>query len=285
LGINYFDTAPAYGYGLSEERLRIALGTVNREQLVISTKVGWLVQSQGDAQKRTIFQGVGERSTAPDFSRDGVLRSVEESLVRLGLDRVDILYIHDAYRFVEQAIDEAYPALEQLRSSGVVSAIGVGMGDNAILARFARECDVDCFLLWGRYSLLDQSALNELLPLCMERGIQIILGAPFESGILASDLSPGARFRYREAPEEILQLARRINAVCIRHSVPLKAAALQFVFGHPAVATVIPSTRSEERFRENFAMMSHPIPAALWGEMKAEGLLPASAPVPPPSHR
>ena len=178
-----------------------------------------------------------------DYSRDGVLRSIEESLARLRLDRVDIVMIHDPDDHFEQAVGETFPTLYELRSQGVVGAIGAGMNQWEMLARFAREADPDCFLLAGRYTLLDQSGLDELLPLCEEKGIGIVLGGPYNSGILASDLSDDTTFNYLPAPREVLERARRIKRVCDRYGVPLKAAALQFGLAHPAVSATIPGAR------------------------------------------
>ena len=281
MGINYFDTAPAYGSGLSEERLGKALDGRPRDSFVLSTKVSELVTAGGGNEEPDEFEVPRKRSFVADFGRDATVRSVEESLERLRLERIDILYIHDAYdRHTDLAIAEAYPVLDDLRAHGHIRAIGVGMDDCRILSRFVRECDLDCILLWGRYSLLVQDALDELLPLCEERGVGIVLGAPYESGILASDLTGGAKFRYRDAPPEILERARAIDTVCRRHGVPLKAAALQFPFGHPLVASAIPGTRSAERLLENASMMEAAVPADLWSELKAEGHLPDGAPVP-----
>lgn len=281
-GLNYMDTAPMYGHGLGEERLGKALDGIPREDVIISTKVSELVVHAPDEQDQPFFRGTGTRSMVQDFSRDGTLKSVQESLERLRLEKVDILYIHDSYeQHYRQAIEETFPALYELKSNNLVKAIGVGMDDCEILTRFAREGEFDCFLLWGTYSLLNQTALNELLPLCEEKGISVILGAPYESGILASDLSRNdAKFRYYDAPPEVIDRARRIETICTRHGVPLKAAALQFVFGHPSVIATIPGTRSPERFKENFAMMSWQIPSDLWGDLKQEGLISTDAPVP-----
>ena len=229
LGVRYFDTAPLYGRGNSETYVGRALADVPRDGFVLSSKVGRVlnpVSSQPDAK----IQGAPPPyEVVFDFSRDGILRALEESLARLGLDRIDIAYIHDPDDHYQQAIDEAFPTLAELRSQGVVSAIGAGMNEWQPLARFARDGDFDCFLLAGRYTLLDQSALPELMPLCVERGTSVILGGPYNSGILASDLSPDTTFDYFPVTSQVLERARAIKAVCDRHGVPLKAAALQFV--------------------------------------------------------
>jgi D-threo-aldose 1-dehydrogenase len=274
LGLNYIDTAPSYGYGLSEERIGKALSGIPRDEYIISSKVGELITHDGTPPTYKLFKGVGTRSKVWDFSRDGVLRSIESSLKRLQVDAIDILLIHDPYRErADQAISEAYPALDELRSAGAVRAIGVGMSDSTVLSRFARECDVDCFLSFGTYSLLDSTALDELFPLCEEKDISIILGAPFDSGILASDLSGDVKYRYHEAPPEIIERARSIERVCQRYGVPLKAAALQYVLRHPAVVTTIPGTRSPSRLRENYEMIELPVPDEMWNELTDEGLI------------
>ena len=215
-----------------------------------------------------------------DFSRDGVLRSFEESLKRLELDRVDVLLIHDPDDFHQQVVEEAFPALAELRSQGVIGAIGAGMNFCEPLAQFGREADFDCFLLAGRYTLLDHTGLEDLLPLCEEKGMSIILGGPYNSGVLASDLGEGTTYFYQSTPPEVLELARKIKAVCDRHDVPLKAAALQFGLAHPAVAATIPGAVSADEVQENFDMVSYEIPADLWAELKHEGLLPENAPTP-----
>ena len=266
LGVNYIDTAPLYGHGRSERAIGKALSTLPRNEFVLSTKVGrLLVPVDEPPDPNEIVEA------SFDFSRDGVLRSLEESLERLGLDRVDILYVHDPDGgvslhedfsgqdyYYQQVLDEALPALADLRSQGVIGAVGVGMNFWQMLARFARDGDFDCFLLAGRYTLLDQTALPELLPLCQSRNISIVIGGPYNSGILASDLSPGAKYFYRDAPPEVLEQARRIKSVCDRHGVPLKAAALQFCLGHPAVAAVIPGAKSVAEVEENCAMVDFP---------------------------
>jgi D-threo-aldose 1-dehydrogenase len=215
-----------------------------------------------------------------DFSYDGVLRSVEESLARLGLDRIDILHIHDPDEHYEAALTGAYRALDRLRAEGTIRAVGAGMNQAEMLVRFARAADFDCFLLAGRYTLLDQSGLAELLPLCAERGIAIIIGGVYNSGVLADPHGDGATFNYRPAGMRLLERARRLDAVCARFGVPLKAAAIQFPLGHPAVSVVLNGARSVAELEENAAMFRTPIPPELWAALKAEGLLPEGVPVP-----
>ncbi len=273
-GITYFDTAPIYGFGRSERRIGRALAGVPRDQFVISTKVGRLLEPRRGGS------GSGEVEVVFDWTRDGVMRSFDESLKRLRMDRVDIALLHGPHDYYEEAIGEAYPVLADLRSQGVVTAIGAGMNEWETSARFAREADFDCILLAGRYTLLDQSALVEFLPLCVEKGISVILGGPYNSGILASDLSDEATYQYVKAPSEILDRARRIGVVCDRHGVPLNAAALQFGLAHPAVASTIPGVRSPSEAEGNVRAASFPIPGALWEDLKGQGLLDEGAPVP-----
>ena len=279
LGLTYVDTAPLYGHGISERRLGSVLKDVPRDSFVISTKVGRVLNPVDKEPVDPHYESLPMMEPVFDYSREGILRSLDESLQRLNLDRVDIAYIHDADDHWEQAIGEAYPTLEDLRSQGVVRAIGAGMNQWEMEARFAREGDFDCFLLAGRYTLLDQSSLPELIPLCMEKNIRLVLGGPYNSGILASDLSPGAKYDYEAAPAAIIEKARKIKLVCDRYGVPLKAAALQFGLLNPAVAATIPGPRSVDEVEENFQMAQHPIPSDLWTELKHERLIDGQAPV------
>ncbi len=282
LGIQYLDTAPLYGTGKSEHFYSEALAGVNRDDFVLSTKVGRLLNPTDSPKNDDIYVNLPPLRAKFDFSRDGVLRSLEESLKRLKLDRVDILFVHDPDDFHEQAVNEAFPVLAELRSQGVIKAIGVGMNYWEPLALFAREADFDCFLLAGRYTLLDHSGLTELLPLCQEKSMSIILGGPYNSGVLASDLSDdtATTYFYRETPPEVLARARRIKSVCDRHDVPLRAAALQFGLAHAAVAATIPGARSAAEVEENFRMAGLSIPNDLWSELKHEKLIPEDAPTP-----
>lgn len=281
LGINFFDTAPLYGHGKSETYLGKALSGVPRPSYVLATKVGRLLVPTDPSQleKREFDNPLPFKPTF-DFSYDAVMRSYEESLKRLNLDRIDILHIHDPDDYYEQAIKGAYPALAKLRSQGAIRAVGAGMNQAEMLARFAREGEFDCFLLAGRYTLIDHTGLKELLPLCVQKNISIIIGGPYNSGVLASGAQPGAKFNYADAPEEILQKVRKVEEVCQRHNVPMKAAALQFPLAHPAVASVIPGARSVEEIEENFRLISHPIPGDFWADMRKSGLIPDEAPTP-----
>ena len=281
LGVRYFDTAPQYGRGLSESRLGSVLSLEPRTGFAVSTKVGRVLQPV-PPERVGAAPGPGpqDQETVFDFSRDGVLRSIDESLRRLRLDRVDILLIHDPDDHYDQAFREAYKVLDELRSQGVVTAIGAGMNQWEMEARLAREGVFDCFLLAGRYTLVDHSALSEFLPLCQEKKISVIIGAPHNRGILAADLSEAGSFSHLPVRPEIVERARRCKAVCDRHGVPLKAAALQFILAHPAVASVIPGPRSVAEAEENFRMVEFPIPTDLWSELRHEGLIPSEAPMP-----
>jgi len=276
-GLRFFDTAPQYGNGLAEQRLGAVLSTKPRDQYVLATKVGRLLKAGAPPQSDT-FPGAPPLNPVFDFSYDGVMRSVEESITRLGIDRIDVLHIHDPDEHFAEALSGAYPALDRLRAEGTIQAVGAGMNQAEMLARFAREANFDCFLLAGRYTLLDQVGLTELLPLCVARGIAIIAGGVFNSGILA-DPKPGTHYNYQTAPDELVQRAARIKAVCERHDVSQKAVAIQFPLGHPAVQTVLTGCRSVDEVNENVEAFRSPIPPAVWHDLKAAGLLAADAPV------
>ena len=278
-GIRLYDTAPLYGHGLSETRLGSFLRDKPRDSYTLATKVGRLLRADAEPEPGQSFVDTPPVNPVFDFSYDATLRSVEESLERLGLDRVDILHIHDPDDHFEDALGGAYRALDRLRGEGVIGAVGAGMNQWQMLSRFAREADFDCFLLAGRYTLLDQSAFAELMPLAAERGIAIIAAGVFNSGVLA-DPKPDARFNYRQAPPELIEKAHRIAAVCARHGVPLKTAAVQFPIAHPAVPTVLIGSRSAAQVEENVHGFEAPIPAQLWEELKAEGLLAREVPTP-----
>lgn len=289
-GITYFDTAPLYGHGLAEHRLGEALRAVPRDSFVLSTKVGRLLAPEPDAGGRSeLFAAPLPFSFRYDYSADGVRRSLEDSLQRMGLARVDMLFIHDVVtrwhgdlfeQRYREAMDGAYRALFQMREEGVVRAIGVGIKDADVCARFARDGDFDAIMLAGQYTLLNHEALDEFLPLAAARRIAVLLAAPFNSGILATGAVLGARYFYQPAPEPVLETVRRIEAVGHAHGVPLPAAAIQFPLGHPAVASVVVGARSPQEVRANAGHLCHPIPAAFWEDLKALGLLPAHAPVP-----
>jgi D-threo-aldose 1-dehydrogenase len=274
-GVRYFDTAPHYGLGLSERRIGEALRERPRAEFVLSTKVGRILEpSPGDVDARDDqgFDVPAAYVRRWDFSGDGVRRGIEESLGRLGLDHIDIAYLHDPDDHVEQALDEAYPALEKLREEGVVGAIGVGMNQSAVPTRFVTETDIDAVLLAGRYTLLDRSGADDLLPAALERGVAVILGGVFNSGLLA-DPRAAATYDYQPAPAEILRRALEIEAVCAEFGVPLRAAALQFGFTHPAVAAALVGVRDAGQVRDCAAMAGVPIPETLWQALRERGLL------------
>jgi D-threo-aldose 1-dehydrogenase len=274
LGLRLFDTAPLYGFGLAERRLGQILRDKPRSEIVVSTKAG--VQRAGPPADDGYTYA---DEPVCDFSYDGVLRSFEASLERLGLDRVDIVHIHDCDDHFEQALTGAYRALDRLRSEGTIAAVGAGMNQAEMLTAFAREGGFDCFLLAGRYTLLDQSGLGELLPLCLESGIAVIIGGPFNGGILA-DPAIAPVFDYRPAPPRVVEKALRIKAVCERKGVPLKAAAIQFPLGHPAVASVLTGCSSSAEVEENVRMFEYEIPSSLWDDLRREGLIAGDVPAP-----
>ncbi|MDX3114527.1 aldo/keto reductase [Streptomyces scabiei] len=282
-GVRTFDTAPHYGLGLSEQRLGAALRGRDRDAYTVSTKVGRLLEPNPDGGcGDDLAHGFAVPDTHRrvwDFSRDGALRSLEASLDRLGLDRVDIALLHDPDHHAEQALTEAYPALERLRGEGVVKAIGIGVNQCALPARFLRETDIDVVLLAGRYTLLEQEGLAEVLPDAAARGRSVIVGGVFNSGLL-TDPKPGAMYEYAPTPPHVLGRALRMKAVTERHGVPLRAAALRLPFGHPAVASVLSGARSAEEVRDTVDQLRRTVPAAVWDGLRAEGLLPPHVPVP-----
>lgn len=291
-GINFFDTAPFYGYGLGERRVGDALRA--RPGFILSTKVGRLLdpapQIKDDADRR------GFCSSFPfeprfDYSYDGVMRSYEDSLQRLGLAHVDILLIHDIgalthggrhREMFEQLTGGGLRALEELRSSGDITALGVGVNEVAVCLELMRCARLDLILLAGRYTLLEQAPLDEFFPLCRESGAQVIVGGPYNSGILATGTRGGAglHYNYAAAPQEITARVRALEAVCDRHSVPLPAAALQFPLAHPQVVSVIPGLESCDRVAETVRLYNTRIPPEFWAELRSAGLLRADAPLP-----
>jgi D-threo-aldose 1-dehydrogenase len=270
-GLSYVDTAPQYGHGVAEERVGAALAGVDRATYVLSTKVGRLVVAR-EGGDTGIFADAPPSDVVFDFSREGVMRSFEASLERLGLDRVDVLYIHDPDDHEEEALAQAYPAIEELRAQGVVRAIGVGMNQSRIPTRFVRDTDVDAVLIAGRLSLLDQSAARDLVPACRERGASLVVGGVYNSGVLA-DPRGAATYDYAPAPPEVVERALRLDEVCGRHGVALKAAAIQFPLRYPEVASVLTGARSSAELGDNLAAFEAQVPAALWEELEAEGVL------------
>ena len=284
LGIAYFDTAPLYGSGRSEARYGAVLPGLARDSYVVSTKVGRVLDPIDPGDMSPVGDD-GLPALAPvfDLSRDGILRSLEESLARLNLDSVEILYLHDPdfeEGLEEPAMASALPTMVELREQGVVRAIGCGMNQWQMPARFIEAFDLDIVLLAGRFTLLDHDAYDEFLPLCMRRGVKLAIGGPYNSGILARDLDGPVAFNYEQAPPEMIARARALKAVCGRHGVDLKAAALQYVLAHPAVASAIPGAQTVGELEDNLRMVSAEIPGELWTELKAESLIPADAATP-----
>jgi D-threo-aldose 1-dehydrogenase len=280
-GVRYVDTAPFYGVGQAERAVGDALRSEPRDEWVLSTKVGRRLKPLPDGSPGNPLPFVA----VYDYSYDGIMRSVDDSLQRLGLARIDILYVHDIGRYTHGAEapihtgvlrEHGYRALEALRAAGAVQAIGIGVNETAVLLEALEWGQWDAFLLAGRYTLLEQAPLDDLLPKCQKAGTSIIVGGPLNSGILAGRDT----WNYRTAPPEIVARVEAIRAICDRHGVPLAAAALQFPLAHPAVAAIIPGPRDADEFRANLDLLRHPIPAALWQELRAAQLLHPDAPVP-----
>jgi D-threo-aldose 1-dehydrogenase len=251
-----------------------------RDEFVLSTKVGRVLVPAAEAVEDRHYKDLLPLKPVFDFSADGIRRSFDSSLERLGLERIDILLVHDPDEHYRAVLDEAFPALARLRDEGVIRAIGAGMNQWEMLSDFARNADFDCFLLAGRYTLLDQSALPKLLPACEKRGIAILLGGPYNSGVLAAGSRGAGHYNYERPEPSILEKVRRLEEVGARHGVPLKAAALQFPLAHPAVVTVVAGARTAAEAEENARMFFHPIPSSFWSELRDERLLPEDAPVP-----
>lgn len=293
-GVRFFDTSPFYGYGRSELRLGHFLRQCPRDEFIISTKIGRVMHAQQPGEQAPAdlrSNGLPGFIPAFDYSYDGVMRSLEQSCLRLGISRMDILLVHDIdfWTIQDRALldarfrtlmDSGYRALDELRRAGVIGAIGCGLNEADMCLRFAKAGDFDCMLLAGRYTLLEQGALEAFLPYAEAKNVSVIIGGPYNSGILAGDVPDHATHDYKAAPRHLIDKARRIAAVCQRHQVPLAAAALQFPLAHPAVASVIPGALSAEEVRQNIGHLHHRIPAALWQELRAEGLLEAAAPLP-----
>ncbi|MEC9245990.1 MAG: aldo/keto reductase [Pseudomonadota bacterium] len=292
-GMRYFDTAPQYGLGLSEQRFGQAIRRFGRDAITLSTKVGRLLEDcPPDAVTPTAFVDTPQKKIVYDYTYDGVMRSHEASLARLGVERVDILLVHDVDVFthgtqeasaakVRELFDGGgYRALCELKEAGQVRAIGAGVNEWQVCERLLGLGDFDAFLLAGRYTLLEQEALDSFLPLCVKRDVGIILGGPYNSGILATGAIEGARYNYEPAPADILDRVRRIEAVCAAHGVRLIEAALQFVMGHPAVRTVIPGAMTPEEVQANIALFSRNVPVGLWSDLKGQNLIRPDAPTP-----
>ncbi len=261
-GVRYFDTAPQYGHGLAELRLGRALAVLPRDQYTLSSKVGRLLR-RVEPRPATIFRDVPEVDPVFDFSRDGVLRSIDESLTRLGTDRLDVVHVHDPDAHEQEALATAFPTLIELREQGVVDAVGCGMNQCEMLERFVERVDLDCVLLAGRFSLLDRSGGERLLPLCAARGMQVVVGGVFNSGLLAHP-AVGATYDYATAPPGLVHRARELQAVCESFGVTLPAAALQFALRHPAVTRVVVGARAATEIAADLAFATTVLPDDLW---------------------
>ncbi len=281
-GVRYYDTAPHYGLGLAERRLAEGLAGRPRDELIVSTKIGRLLApSDAGGTDTEGFAVPATHVRLRDYSRDGVLASLESSLERLGLDRVDVLLVHDPDEHYREALEGAFPALEELRSQGVITSYGAGMNQAEMLADFVRETELDVVMLAGRYTLLEQGALDDLLPECERRDVSVIAAGVFNSGLLARERPrEGATYNYAPAPAELVERAHRIADVLERHGTTLPVAAAQFALAHPAVATVCLGARSAAQVERNAALLGEPVLGAAWSELVAEGLLRADAPLP-----
>tara|TARA_R110002050_G_scaffold201093_1_gene336224 strand:+ start:11100 stop:12116 length:1017 start_codon:yes stop_codon:yes gene_type:complete len=289
-GIRYYDTAPMYGHGLAELRTGHSLRWKEREEFILSSKVGRILKP---ARKKDIeyapWTNAGRFTTHFDYSYDGTMRAFEDSLQRLNLEYMDICFIHDIDVFTrgdeqpevfKAAMDGAWKALSKLRDECVVKAIGVGVNEWEVCHAALEQRDFDCFLLAGRYTLLEQDSLDKFLPLCEERGAAVVVGGGFNSGILATGAIEGAKYNYAPAPAEILDRVRKIEKVCLDYGVPLPAAALQFVVAHPAIPTFMAGTRTVQQLEQNLEWFSQPIPGDFWTTLKSRGLLREDAPTP-----
>jgi D-threo-aldose 1-dehydrogenase len=294
LGVRYFDTSPFYGYGRSELRMGAGLREKPRDDYVLSTKIGRIMHAMKPGEKPPAdFRENGLPGFAPvfDYTYDGVMRSLEHSYFRLGISRIDIALVHDVdfWTIKDRAIldqrfktvmDSGFKALDELRRAGVISAIGVGINESDTSLRFIQAGDFDCMLLAGRYTLLEQGALEAFLPECVKRGVSVILGGPYNSGILTGGVKADTTHDYVQAPAPLIEKARKIEAVCKRHGVELGAAAMQFPLFHPALCAVIPGALAAREVKQNVDRLSAKIPTELWSELKREKLLDPNAPTP-----
>lgn len=292
-GVRYYDTSPFYGYGKSEHRLGTFLRQQPRKDFMVSTKVGRVLRPARDWQNFVPASFVGGLpfEFAVDYSYDGIMRSVEDSLQRLSLPSIDLLVIHDLdlyfYKtearvnaWLNQLYTSGWRALDELRRTGFIKGVGAGINELGLIPKFLDLVDLDFVLVAYGYNLLKQDMLDHDFPLCQQHGVSVIVGAVFASGILATGAVPGAKFFYADADEEILAKTRRIEALCQRHQVPLRAAAMHFLLANPLVASIIPGAIAPEHVQSNVKLLQQPIPAAFWAELKAEGLLREDAPTP-----
>jgi D-threo-aldose 1-dehydrogenase len=284
-GLRYIDTAPLYGHGLAERRVGQAIARTPHAGLAVSTKVGRLLRAGAPRDDTQYHDGISFYKEVPptgpmwDFSYDGVRQSVEESLQRVGVGRFDVLHMHDPDDHLEQAATTGYRALRDLRAEGMVTAVGAGSNRSAPLAELIRACDLDVVLVAGRYTLLDQTAMADLLPLCESRGVSVVIGGVFNSGILI-DPVPGAHFNYVPADHALLARARAIQQICDKHDVPMAAAAIQFPLAHPRVCTVLIGPRTIGELETDLSLFEVEIPPQLWADLRQEGLLGADIPTP-----
>jgi D-threo-aldose 1-dehydrogenase len=290
-GMRYFDTAPLYGHGLSELRLGHNLRWKTRDDYVLSSKVGRLLTPASRASiDFTPWVNAAPFTFRFDYSYDGAMRSLEDTLQRMAVERIDIAFIHDCDVFThgatqqaiyfKQAMGGAYKALLRMREEGVVSAIGFGVNEWQVCHEALKQGDFDGFLLAGRYTLLEQDSLDEFLPLCEKRNAAVVIGGGLNSGILATGAVPGAKYNYSPAPSQVMEKVKKIEVVCAAYKLPLPSAALQFLLAHPAIASHVPGTRTVQQMEQNIAWVSHPIPKDFWQALKDEGLLRKDAPVP-----
>ncbi|MCV7228948.1 aldo/keto reductase [Mycolicibacterium komossense] len=288
-GVRFFDTAPMYGHGLAENRLGTALRRRSRDEYLLATKVGRLLRPVRTTSPDAMWTDVPPMGIIYDYSYDGTMRSVEDSLQRMLTDRIDIVFIHDCDRYghgdeqpavFEQAISGAARALFDLRDQGVIGAVGMGVNEADVCAAAARRAEFDVFLLAGRYTLLEHGPLDDLMPLCLDKGISLVLGGVFNSGILATGATAAAKHNYQPAAAAILNKVQAIETVCSRYDVPLAAAALQFSLAHPAVASVVVGASRLSQQRENFDAAMTPVPPEVWSELRENRLIRADAPTP-----
>jgi D-threo-aldose 1-dehydrogenase len=290
-GVRYFDTSPFYGFGLSELRLGRFLRTVDRSSFLLSSKVGrYMVPPRGQPVDKLHWAAPLELKPVFDYSYDGVMHSIEQSVIRLGFERIDILFIHDVDRWTHgtafskvfaTAMEGAYRALDELRRAGHIKAIGVGLNEADVAADFVRAGEFDCVMLAGRYTLLDQGALDDFFPLALSRGVDVFAVGVFNSGILAQ--TPPYRrptYDYADASPEIVRRATRIAEICAAHGVPIQAAAVKFPLGHPVVRTVVLGMSTPDHVRQTLAWFADEVPGALWEQLKDEGLLRRDSPIP-----
>ena len=293
VGIRYYDTAPWYGHGLSEHRIGGLLRQQDQDEFICSTKVGRIYSRfQGRARD---FNGAPWTGGLPftlkfDYTYDGILRSYEDSLLRFGLNRIDVLVIHDLDRIYHRTekhiqqrfleLESGWKALDELKRTGEIRAFGVGINDESMMSRFLEECPLDFFLVAMPYTLLDQDVLDDIFPKCTSLGVGVVVGAPYASGILASGAIQGAKYKYADATPQVIQKVRSFESFCDDHQIPLKAAALQFPLGHPLVAAIIPGAFQPEQASENRQLVEFPIPSAFWEDCKSVRLIRIDAPTP-----